>query len=50
MTLEPSEPAVQAFNIAIAKELATKYDIAGMQVDYIKVYMPVEGYETPAAE
>ena len=24
--------------------------VYGMQVDYIKVYMPVEGYETPAAE
>jgi len=59
MTLEPSEPAVQAFNIAIAKELATKYDIAGMQVDYIRYPLPIYyqvhnyedfGYESPVAD
>ncbi len=59
MTLEPSEPAVQAFNLAIAKELATKYDIAGMQVDYIRYPLPIYyqvhnyedfGYESPVSE
>ncbi|MBQ3153675.1 MAG: family 10 glycosylhydrolase [Clostridia bacterium] len=59
MTLEPSEPAVQAFNLAIAKELATKYDIAGMQVDYIRYPLPIYyqvnnyedfGYDSPVAE
>lgn len=58
-TLEPSEPAVQAFNLAIAKELATKYDIDGMQVDYIRYPLPIYyqvhnyedfGYESPVAE
>ena len=59
MTLEPSEPAVQSFNLAIARELVQKYDIAGMQVDYIRYPLPIYyqvhnyedfGYDSPVAE
>lgn len=58
-TLEPSETAVREFNLAVAKELAEKYEIDGMQVDYIRYPLPIYyqahnyedfGYESPVAE
>lgn len=58
-TLEPSYPQVQAFNLAVARELVTKYDIDGIQVDYIRYPLPIYyqahnyedfGYECPASE
>ncbi|MBR6553369.1 MAG: family 10 glycosylhydrolase [Clostridia bacterium] len=59
MTLEPSYSQVQAFNLAVAKELVTKYDLYGIQVDYIRYPLPIYyqahnyedfGYECPASE
>lgn len=59
ITLEPSESAVREFNLAVAKELAETYEIAGMQVDYIRYPLPIYyqahnyedfGYESPVAE
>lgn len=58
-TLEPSYPQVQAFNLAVARELVTKYEIDGIQVDYIRYPLPIYyqahnyedfGYECPASE
>ena len=59
MTLEPSEPVVQAFNLAIAKELIEKYTISGLQVDYIRYPLPIYyqvhnyedfGYDSPVSQ
>ncbi len=58
-TLEPSYPQVQAFNLAVARELVTKYDFDGIQVDYIRYPLPIYyqvhnyedfGYECPASK
>ncbi len=58
-TLEPSYPQVQAFNLAVARELVTKYDVDGIQVDYIRYPLPIYyqnpnyedfGYESPASK
>ena len=58
-TLEPSYPQVQAFNLAVARELVTKYDFDGIQVDYIRYPLPIYyqvhnyedfGYECPGSK
>ena len=58
-TLEPSYAEVQAFNLEVARELVTKYDLYGIQVDYIRYPLPIYyqahnyedfGYECPASE
>ena len=40
ITLDPADKDVQAFNLAIVRELAEKYDIYGIQADYMRYPLP----------
>lgn len=58
-SLDPSWPEARAFQCAVIKELAEKYDIDGIQIDYIRYPLPIYyqgpsyedfGYQSPASE
>lgn len=58
-SLDPSWPEARAFQCAVVKELAEKYDIDGIQIDYIRYPLPIYyqapnyedfGYQSPASE
>lgn len=40
ITLDPADKDVQAFNLAIISEIAEKYDIYGVQADYMRYPLP----------
>ncbi len=40
ITLDPADKDVQAFNLAIVKEIAEKYDVFGIQADYMRYPLP----------
>ncbi len=41
ITLDPADSEVQAFNLAVARELVEKYSPDGFQVDYIRYPLPI---------
>lgn len=49
VTLDPSDREVRDFQLAIARELAEKYDIFGIQADYNRYPLPVY-YQEPNYE
>lgn len=40
ITLDPADKDVQAFNLAVISEIAEKYDIYGVQADYMRYPLP----------
>lgn len=40
ITLDPADPDVQAFNLAVLTEICEKYDIYGVQADYMRYPLP----------
>ncbi len=40
ITLDPADKDVQAFNLAIVTEIAEKYDVFGVQADYMRYPLP----------
>ena len=40
ITLNPADKAVQEFNLAVISEIASKYDIYGVQADYMRYPLP----------
>ena len=40
ITLDPADPDVQAFNLAVLKEICEKYDVYGVQADYMRYPLP----------
>lgn len=40
ITLDPADKDVQAFNLAVVSEIAEKYDIFGIQADYMRYPLP----------
>lgn len=40
ITLDPADKDVQAFNLAIVTEIAEKYDVFGIQADYMRYPLP----------
>ncbi len=40
ITLDPADKDVQAFNLAVISEIAEKYDIFGVQADYMRYPLP----------
>ncbi|MBR6562820.1 MAG: family 10 glycosylhydrolase [Clostridia bacterium] len=40
ITLDPADKDVQAFNLAIISEIAEKYDVYGVQADYMRYPLP----------
>lgn len=58
-SLDPSWEQARAFQCEVVKELAEKYDIDGIQIDYIRYPLPIYyqpynyedfGYQSPASE
>lgn len=39
-TLDPADPVIQEFNLAVIKEIAESYDIFGVQADYMRYPLP----------
>ena len=40
ITLDPADPDVQAFNLSVLKEICEKYDVYGVQADYMRYPLP----------
>ena len=40
ITLDPADDEIQRFNLAIVKEIAEKYDVDGIQADYMRYPLP----------
>ena len=40
ITLDPADEAVQAFNLAVLTEICEKYDVYGVQADYMRYPLP----------
>lgn len=40
ITLDPADKDVQAFNLAVLKEICEKYDVYGVQADYMRYPLP----------